>query len=95
LAAVLGTLAAGSACVAIGFSSGITTWYRVGGYVLVASAAFAVYSALALMLEEAVGRVVLPVGKYPYNRKEHWRPGAQLTHPQQYESGMPGTRVGQ
>jgi uncharacterized protein len=95
LAAVLFTLAAGSACVGIGFDSGVSTWYRVGGYILVASAAFAVYTAFALMLLEGVGRVVLPLGHYPYNRREHWRPGAVLARPLEYEEGMPGSKVGQ
>lgn len=95
LAAVLFTLAAGSACVAIGFDSGVSTWYRVGGYALVASAAFAVYTAFALMLLEAVGRVVLPLGHYPYTKREHWLPGAVLARPQEYPEGMPGSKVGQ
>lgn len=95
LAAVMFTLAAGSACVAIGFDSGVSTWYRVGGYVLVASAAFAVYTAFALMLLEAAGRVILPLGHYPYTKREHWRPGAILARPQQYPAGMPGAKVGQ
>jgi succinate-acetate transporter protein len=95
LTAVLTTLAIGSALVAIGFSSGVTVWYRVGGYALVVSAALAVYTALALMLEEAVGRVILPLGLFPYNRREHWKPGTQLTRPAAYEQGMPGSKVGQ
>ena len=95
LAAVLGALTAGTACVAIGFSTGITTWYRVGGYALVVSAALAVYTGLALMLEEATGKVVLPLGLYPYNREDSWKPGVQLTKPQAYEGGMPGSKVGQ
>lgn len=95
LASVLFALAAGSACVAIGYSTGVLTWTRVGGYCLVASAGLAVYTAAALMLEEAAGRVILPVGRHPYNRKEHWKPGASLTRPMSYESGMPGSRVGQ
>jgi len=95
LSAVLFTLAVGSACVAIGFDSGVSTWYRVGGYVLVVSAALAVYTAFALMLLESVGRVILPLGQYPYNRREHWRPGAVLARPQEYAEGMPGAKVGQ
>jgi succinate-acetate transporter protein len=95
MAAVLFALTAGTACVAIGFSSGITTWYRVGGYCLVVSAGLAVYTAFAMMLEQAAGRVILPLGLYPYTRKEHWKPGATLTRPQGYEAGMPGTRAGQ
>jgi succinate-acetate transporter protein len=81
LTGVLTALAIGSALVAIGFSSGVTIWLRVGGYALVVSAALAVYTALALMLEGASGRIVLPLGLFPYNRREHWLPGLQLTRP--------------
>jgi succinate-acetate transporter protein len=95
LAAVLGTLAVGSALVGIGFTSGVTTWYRVGGYVLVASAALAVYTATALMLLEGLKKIVLPLGHYPYNRREHWAPGTELARPLEYEHGMPGVKVGQ
>lgn len=95
LALVLFALAAGSWLVAIGFDSGVTTWFRVGGYALVVSAAAAVYTALAMMLEEAFGRVLLPLGLYPYNRREHWRPGIQHHRPLTFEEGMPGVRAGQ
>lgn len=95
LAGVLLTLAAGSACQAIGFSGGDHVWNQVGGYILVVSAALAVYTATALMLLEGVGRVVLPLGQYPYNKREHWAPGAILARPQAYDAGMPGAKVGQ
>jgi succinate-acetate transporter protein len=95
LAAVLFSLAVGSACVAIGLSAGVLTWIRVGGYCLVVSAALAVYTATALMLVEAAGRVVLPLGQWPYTRKESWKPGAILMRPQEYPGGMPGSKVGQ
>jgi len=95
LASVLLTLAVGSACVAIGFTSGVTTWYHVGGYVLVVSAALAVYTATALMLLEAVGRVVLPLGHFPYTKRENWLPGSILARPLEYEHGMPGAKIGQ
>lgn len=95
LSLVLFALACGSACVAIGLTSGVLTWIRVGGYCLVVSAAVAVYTATALMLLEGAGRVVLPVGQWPYTRKESWKPGAILVRPQQYEDGMPGSKVGQ
>lgn len=95
LSAVLLTLAAGSACVAIGFSGGDITWTRVGGYVLVVSAALAVYTATALMLLEAAGKVILPLGHFPYTKREHWAPGAILARPQEYAEGMPGAKVGQ
>lgn len=95
LAAVLLALAAGSGCVAIGMSSGDLTWTRVGGYCLIVSAALAVYTATALMLLEGVGRVILPLGQYPYTKREHWAPGAILARPQEYPQGMPGSKVGQ
>jgi succinate-acetate transporter protein len=95
LSAVLFTLACGSACVAIGFSGGVQTWTHVGGYVLAASAALAVYTATALMLLESAGRVILPLGHFPYTKREHWAPGAVLARPQEYAEGMPGAKVGQ
>jgi hypothetical protein len=95
LAGVLFALAAGSACVAIGLTSGVLTWIRVGGYALVVSAGLAVYTATALMLLEAAGRVVLPLGVWPYTKRESWKPGAVLVRPQEYTEGMPGSKVGQ
>lgn len=96
LAAVLLTLAVGSALVAIGFSSGITTWYRVGGYFLVVSAVTAVYTALSLLLVQAnEGREILPLGHWPYWKKESWKPGAIISRPQEYAEGMPGSKIGQ
>jgi succinate-acetate transporter protein len=95
LSAVLFALATGSACVAIGFDTGVITWTRVGGYVLAASAALAVYTATALMLLESFGKVILPLGHFPYNKREHWAPGAVLARPLEYEEGMPGSKVGQ
>lgn len=95
LASVLLTLAAGSWCLGIGLTSGIHTWITVGGYVLVVSAALAVYTATALMLTESAGKVILPLGMFPYNKREHWAPGTVLTHPLQREDGMPGVKVGQ
>jgi succinate-acetate transporter protein len=95
LSAVLLALALGSACVAIGFDSGVTTWTHVGGYVLVVSAGLAVYTATALMLLEAFGKVILPLGQFPYSKREHWAPGAVLAHPMEYAEGMPGSKIGQ
>ncbi|HET8979378.1 MAG TPA: GPR1/FUN34/YaaH family transporter [Solirubrobacteraceae bacterium] len=95
VASVLFALACGSACVAIGYSTGVLTWTRVGGYALVASAGLAVYTATAMMLEESVGRVVLPIIRFPFTKREGMKPGEVLSRPQAYEQGMPGSRIGQ
>ena len=68
LVAVLGTLAAGAALLAIGYLTGSppeagSGWLAVGGYVLIVSSILATYVATALMMEGTFGRVVLPLGK--------------------------------
>jgi succinate-acetate transporter protein len=96
LTLVLFTLATGSACVAIGQTSGILTWTRVAGYDLVVSAALAVYTAFSLLLVQAnQGKEILPLGKWPYWRKESWKPGAIVARAQEYPEGMPGSKIGQ
>ncbi len=96
LTLVLFTLATGSACVAIGQTSGVLTWTRVGGYDLIASAALAVYTAFALLMVQATeGREILPLGKWPYWKKESWKPGAVVARAHEYPEGMPGAKIGQ
>src|SRR4051812_39549533 len=63
LLGVLGTLAAGSALLGVGLSVGGTGWVKVAGWVLVASAILAYYTATAIMLLAGAGKVVLPLGK--------------------------------
>jgi len=63
LFAVLGTLAAGSFCFAIGLSAGSVGWVKVAGWVFVASAILAYYVATAIMLLSGAGKVILPLGK--------------------------------
>jgi uncharacterized protein len=93
---VLFTLAAGSACVGIGLTTGILTWTRVAGYILVVSAALAVYTATSLALLQAnEGKSILPLGEWPYWKRESWKPGAILARAQEYPEGMPGSKVGQ
>jgi uncharacterized protein len=92
LFSVLGLLAAGSAFAAIGFYGGGTWAFTVAGYVLVASAAAAWYTASAMMLEGSFGRTILPLGKI---RKGANLPGGKPTRPIEYAFGMPGARAGQ
>jgi uncharacterized protein len=82
-----------SAFAAIGFYTGDWRAFTVAGYVLVASASVAWYTASAMMLAGSFGRTVLPLG--------HLRPaaanipGRKPLHPMVYPLGMPGAKVGQ
>jgi succinate-acetate transporter protein len=94
---VLSTLAAGSALLAIGYLTDSTPtagegWLLAGGWVLVASAILATYTAGAMMLEGAFGRTILPLGKY--DRRTNI-PGQRFTRPIEYERAEPGVRQGQ
>lgn len=91
LAAVLATLAAGAALLAIGLIGGVSLVEAVGAYVLIVSAVLAWYVASAMLLESTFKRVVLPVGK----RGAPQQPGAAPSHPIQYEAGEPGVKIGQ
>ena len=63
LVSVLGTLAAGSVLLAVGFLVGSGSLLIIGGWVLLLSAVLAYYTASALMFEGVFGRKVLPVGE--------------------------------
>jgi succinate-acetate transporter protein len=91
LTLVLLTLAAGSTLLAIAWVASLGFLVPIGAIVLVASAAFAFYTAGAMMLQGRFGRVVLPVGK-PHAAN---RPGAIPAQPIQYEYGEPGVKLGQ
>jgi succinate-acetate transporter protein len=90
---VLALLAAGSALLATGLIGGFHDLVIAAGWVLVASAAAAFYTAGAMMLQQAFGgRVILPLG--------HWSlrgnlPGHRSVRPISYPSGMPGAKAGQ
>ena len=89
---VLGLLAAGSSFAAIGFYGGGGWAFTVAGYLLVASAAAAWYTASAMMIAGTFGRTILPLG--------HWKaasnvPGRKPVRPMEYPLGMPGSKVGQ
>ena len=91
LAAVLGTLAAGSTLLAIGLIGELSLVEIIGAYILIISAVLAWYVASAMMLESTFKRVVLPVGK----RGVSQQPGASAQQPIQYDAGEPGVKVGQ
>ncbi|HET8598957.1 MAG TPA: GPR1/FUN34/YaaH family transporter [Segeticoccus sp.] len=92
MACVLTLLAVGSGFTAAGFYAGWSTGIMIAGYLFVASAAVAWYVAGALMMKNAYGRTILPVGEM------HLRPLAHTRAPSlpiQYEGGMPGAKIGQ
>jgi uncharacterized protein len=74
------------------YLTGVHSWEVAGGWVLIGSAIMATYTAGAMMLESAWGRVVLPLGK---TRKEANIPGRTVTRPIQFERAEPGIRQGQ
>jgi succinate-acetate transporter protein len=92
LFAVLSTLAAGSGILAGALIFGSHGWYTVAGWVLVFSAGFAWYTATAMMLAAAGGRVVFPLGKW---KKDANKPGAKPMRPIQLEWAEPGVKMGQ
>ena len=92
LFSVLGTLAAGSLFLALGLSFGSTGWVKVAGWVLVASAILAWYTATAIMMLSGAGKVILPLGK---PKKEANMPGGQPVKPIQLEWAEPGVKKGQ
>jgi succinate-acetate transporter protein len=93
IVAVLGTLAAGSAVAAIAFltspNAGTEHW---AGWIFIISAVLAWYTATAMMLKAAAGRVVLPLFK---KEMEANKPGAEPTRAIQLEWGEPGVKMGQ
>ncbi|HET7589662.1 MAG TPA: acetate uptake transporter [Solirubrobacterales bacterium] len=92
LVTVLTTLAVGSGFLAVHYLTGVGWWETAGGWILIASSVAAAYTAGAMMLESAWGRVVLPLGKVD---REANVPGAKVTRPIQYEHAEPGVRMGQ
>ncbi len=92
VAAVLWTLAAGSALTAAGMYGGGLDVVRAGGVLFVISAAIAWLVASAMMFESAFGRTIIPLGKYS---KAANIPGRAPSAPLGYPAGMPGVRVGQ
>jgi succinate-acetate transporter protein len=92
LFSVLSTLAAGSTLAAIAEIGGYEGITKAAGWVFVFSAGFAWYTASAMMLEGAFGRVILPTGKY--SRQQNI-PGSPVPERVEFSQGMPGVKVGQ
>jgi succinate-acetate transporter protein len=92
LVGVLGALAGGCGFSGSGFLIPALTSVRIGGWLFVASAVMAVYTAAAMMFEGSFGRTVLPLGKYKADANI---PGRQLSQPLEYGLGQPGVKVGQ
>jgi succinate-acetate transporter protein len=89
---VLGLLAAGAGLLAAGFVGAIPAVVIAGGWVLVAAAVAAFYTAGAMMLANAFGRTVLPLGKYQADASIADR---EPMRPISYPEGMPGAKTGQ
>jgi succinate-acetate transporter protein len=92
ISAVLFPLTVGVALLGVFYTVGGSGWEKVGGYVTMASAFTAFYTASAMLLAGTFGRVVLPLGKY---RREANLPGGQHNYPIQFALGEPGVKQGQ
>ncbi len=92
LTSVLAPLWVGVAFLGVYYTIGGTGWEKVGGYVTMASAFTAFYTASAMMLASTFGKVIFPVGRY---RRKTNVPGSQHTFPIQFELGEPGVKQGQ
>lgn len=92
MAVVLGVAALATGFAAAGFFGGFTWPLRVAGWMFVISAAIAVYTAAAMMLEGTFGRTMLPLGKTGAAD----RPGRRrISRPLEYRHGQPGVKIGQ
>jgi succinate-acetate transporter protein len=90
--AVLVPLSVGSILLAIFYLVGGTGWEHAAGWVLVASAIIAFYTATAMLMKSTFGRVVLPLGE-PH--RDANVPGERFTRVIEYERGEPGVKQGQ
>lgn len=90
---VLALLTAGSGLLAAGLVGSIHSLVIAAGWVLVASAGAAFYTAGAMLLEGSFGgRVILPLGRWSGAENV---PLHKVSDPISYEQGMPGVKVGQ
>ncbi len=92
LSSVLFPLTVGVALLGVFYTVGGSGWETAAGYVTMASAFTAFYTASAMMLSSTFGRVILPLGKY---RRVANVPGEQVTYPIQFALGEPGVKQGQ
>ncbi|MGV9327669.1 acetate uptake transporter family protein [Streptosporangium sandarakinum] len=92
LGLLLTVLAAGAGFNAAGFFAGSSWAVIVGGWLFVAGACIALYTATALMCESSYGRTILPTGRYSH---EADIPGRRAIRPLEYVHGQPGVKIGQ
>ena len=92
LTSVLLPLGVGSAFLGIFYMVGGSFWIHLGGYVTMLSVCTAFYAAFAIMMADATGRTILPVGML---RKDANVPGRRPHYPIQFELGEPGVKHGQ
>jgi succinate-acetate transporter protein len=92
LTATLTSLAVGSGLLAVGYLVGGKGWLHTGGWVLIASAICACYTASALMLRGTFRRVILPLAE---PAPEANIPGRRRFQPIEYALGEPGVKHGQ
>jgi len=85
-------LTGGAGITAAGFWAGSLTTLRVGGWFFVVSAGLAWLVLTAMVLEEAYGRTIIPLGTFS---KAGNVPGRMPSVPISYRAGMPGAKVGQ
>lgn len=90
---MLAVLTAASAVTAAGLWAVSVNTIRAGGVLFLISALAAWLAAGAMVLENAFGRSIIPIGRWSLRPNV---PGAaQVTDPIAYPAGMPGVRVGQ
>jgi succinate-acetate transporter protein len=92
ITAVLVPLSVGSILLAVFYLVGGTGWEHSAGWVLVASAILAFYTATAMLLKSTFGRVILPLGE---PKREANVPGERFTRVIEFERGEPGVKQGQ
>jgi succinate-acetate transporter protein len=92
ITSVLAALTVGSALLAIHYLVGGTGWEHSAGWVLIASAILAWYTASAMMLASAFGRTILPTGRLS---KAGNVPGGEPIIPIEFDRGEPGIKRGQ
>jgi len=91
MATLLSLLTVASTIAAVGFIGGYSTAVTAAGYVFVAAAAVAFYTAGAMLLESTFRRSVLPIGRVHPGKVPVMEPVDVIEYP----SGMPGAHAGQ
>lgn len=91
--AFLAVLAAGAGFSAAGWFAPSDWALDVGGWLFVAAAVLALYTAAAMMFEGTFGRTILPLGKTRAVSENV--PGHRASRPLEYAQGQPGVKSGQ